>query len=147
MDGLDEEIMRELLCDSKIKLKTLAKKMSVPLSTIHSRIKRMEKEKLIRKHTIDVDWRKLGYKVKAYVLVFFDTTKMVELDKPQKDVVKQISNLDFVYEIDMVTGEADLLLKVRAKDTDHLGRLLTERVHTIAGISNTRTLVTIGSDS
>ncbi len=147
MDGLDEEIMRELLCDSKVKLKTLAKKMSVPLSTIHSRIKRLEKEKLIRRHTIDVDWRKLGYKVKAYVLVFFDTTKMVELDKPQKDVVKQISKLDFVYEIDMVTGEADLLLKVRAKDTDHLGKLLTERVHTIAGISNTRTLVTIGSDS
>ena len=143
MDVRDEEILTELRKDAKIKLKTLARKLNMPLSTLYLRIKKMEKENLIKSYTVDVDWHKLGYKIKAYVLVYFDTTKLAELGKTQSDVLDEIKRLSFVDTVNMVTGDADIILSVRAKDTEDLGRLLTERLQGITGIVKTRTLVTI----
>ena len=143
MNELDEEILSELRKDAKIKLKTLSRKLSVPLSTLYLRIKKMEKEGLIRNYTINVDWPKLGYKLRAYVLVYVDTTKLKELRKTQQEIQDEMRTLPFVETADMVTGDSDLLLTVRARDTDDLGKMLTERLQAIPGIVNTKTLVCI----
>ncbi len=144
MNELDEEILSELRKDAKIKLKTLSRKLGVPLSTLYLRIKKMEKEGLIKNYTITVDWPKLGYKLRAYVLVYVDTTKLKELRKTQQEILDEMKTLPFVETADMVTGDSDLLLTVRARDTDDLGKMLTERLQSIPGIVNTKTLVCIG---
>ncbi len=143
MDDVDEDILAELRKDAKVSLKQLAKKFGVPLSTLYQRIKKLEEQGIIRNYTVDLDWRKLGYGIKAYVLVYVDTTRLKEMRKPQSEVLSELSRLPFVFDADMVTGESDLLLVLRAKDTDDLGRLITERIQGIPGIVNTKTLVRI----
>jgi DNA-binding Lrp family transcriptional regulator len=143
LDDVDEDILAELRKDAKVSLKHMAKKFCVPLSTLYQRIKKMEEQGIIRNYTVHLDWKKLGFNVKAYVLVYVDTTKLRELRKPQSEVLNDLVRLPFVFEADMVTGESDLLLIVRAKDTDDLGKQLTERIQSIPGIVNTKTLVSI----
>lgn len=143
MDELDQDILMELQKDAKVKLKTIAKKLCVPLSTIYMRIKKMEEIGIIKSYTVDVDWEKLGYTLKAYVLVFVDTTKLKELRKPQKEILDRIKNLPFVHDAEVVTGDADMVMVVRARDTEHLGQLLTGDIQDIAGIVKTKSLVTI----
>ncbi len=143
MDDVDEDILAELRKDAKVSLKQLAKKFGVPLSTLYQRIKKLEELGIIKNYTVDLDWRKLGYGIKAYVLVYVDTTRLKEMRKPQAEVLSELLRLPFVFDADMVTGESDLLLVVRAKDTDDLGRLITERIQGVQGIVNTKTLVRI----
>jgi DNA-binding Lrp family transcriptional regulator len=143
MDDVDEDILTELRKDAKVSLKQLAKKFGVPLSTLYQRIKKMEELGIIKNYSVELDWRKLGYGIKAYILVYVDTTRLKEMRKPQAEVLSELTRLPFVFAADMVTGESDLLLMVRAKDTDDLGRLITERIQAIPGIVNTKTLVRI----
>jgi len=143
MDELDQDILAELQKDAKVKLKTLAKKLCVPLSTVYMRIKKMEEVGVIKSYTVDVDWDKLGYKMKAYVLVFVDTTKLRELRKPQKEILDRLKSLPFVHDAEVVTGDADLVMVIRARDTEHLGKLLTGDIQDITGIVKTKSLVTI----
>ncbi len=143
MDDIDEDILTELRKDAKVSLKQLAKKFGVPLSTLYQRIKKMEELGIIKNYTVELDWRKLGYGIKAYILVYVDTTKLKEMRKPQSEVLSELARLPFVFGADMVTGESDLLLMIRAKDTDDLGRVITERIQAIPGIVNTKTLVRI----
>lgn len=143
MDDVDEDILAELRKNAKVSLKQMSKKFGVPLSTLYQRIKKMEELGVIKNYTVELDWRKLGFGIKAYILVFVDTTRLKEMRKPQSEVLSELSRLPFVFGADMVTGESDLLLMVRAKDTDDLGRLITERIQAIPGIVNTKTLVRI----
>lgn len=143
MDDIDEDILAELRKNAKTSLKQMAKKFGVPLSTLYQRIKKMEDGGIITKYTVDLDWKRLGYNIKAYVLVYVDTTKLRELRKPQGEVLNELARLPFVFDADMVTGESDLLLMVRAKDTEDLGKQITERIQNIPGIVNTKTLVRI----
>jgi DNA-binding Lrp family transcriptional regulator len=143
MDEADRLILEELTKDAKTSLKMLSRRLQMPLSTVYQRIKKMEQEKLITNYTVNVDWKKLGLSVKAYVSVFVDTTRLKEMRKPQKEILEDLRRLSFVYDAEMVTGDADLIMIIRARDTVDLGRLITEKVQCIPGIVNTKSLVSI----
>ncbi|HSB47005.1 MAG TPA: Lrp/AsnC family transcriptional regulator [Candidatus Bilamarchaeum sp.] len=143
MDEADRLILEELTKDAKTSLKMLSRRLQMPLSTVYQRIKKMEQEKLITNYTVNVDWKKLGLSVKAYISVFVDTTRLKEMRKPQKEILEDLRRLPFVYDVEMVTGDADLIMIIRARDTHDLGRLLTEKVQSIPGITNTKSLVSI----
>ncbi|MEW6035931.1 MAG: Lrp/AsnC family transcriptional regulator [Candidatus Micrarchaeota archaeon] len=143
MDEVDEDILGELRKDAKVSLKLLARRFGIPLSTLYQRIKKLEEGGIIRNYTVNLDWRKLGFGITAFVMVFVDTTKLRELRKSQDEILVELSRLPFVYDATMVTGESDLLLKVRARDTDHLGKLITEKIQSVPGIVNTKTMVSI----
>ena len=56
---------------------------------------------------------------------------------------KELSAIPEVLEVHDVAGEDCFLLKIRAKDTDHLGRLLREKIKPIPHVENTRTTVVL----
>jgi DNA-binding Lrp family transcriptional regulator len=143
MDEADRLILEELTKDAKTSLKVLSRRLQMPLSTVYQRIKKMEQEKLITNYTVNVDWKKLGLSVKAYVSIFVDTTRLKEMRKPQKEILEDLRRLPFCYDVEMVTGDADLIMIIRARDTHDLGRLITEKVQSIPGITNTKSLVSI----
>jgi len=60
-DAKDKEILFELLQDCTQATSKIAKKVKLPRQTVDYRIKKLEKEKVIKKYTINVDYQKLGY--------------------------------------------------------------------------------------
>jgi len=58
----------------------------------------------------------------------------------EQKICKKLSNLPEIIEFYPLLGWYDLIAKIKAKDPDELGSLITNNIRTIEGIKNTRTL-------
>jgi DNA-binding Lrp family transcriptional regulator len=143
MDELDERILHQLE-DGKIRYMGISKSVGVPVSTVHSRVKRLEREKVIRKYTADIDWRKAGLNVSAYILIDIDVDELKRLGKTQDKMLKELLGIMYVKEGSIITGEHDLIIKVAAKDTLHLREILLDYIGNVKGIKKTNTMVILG---
>jgi len=143
MDEFDEELITNI--DSGvIKYTNLAKKMNAPLSTVHFRIKKLEKEKVIKYYKGEVDWKKAGFSITAYVLITVDINLLKSLNRTQDMLLKDLLSVIYVREGHITTSEADLIVKVIAKDTNHFKEILLDYIHAKAGIINTKTMIVLG---
>jgi DNA-binding Lrp family transcriptional regulator len=133
----DLEILRELMADGKARIRKISRKLGLPMSTVHHRILRMEKEGVIRKYAAIPDYRKIGLPIAAYVFVNVDYSKI----ESQEDIAAQIKKLPNVLDVCIVSGEIDLIVKLRAKDVDALSDAITKRLRNIRGIAKTVTAV------
>ena len=70
IDKIDLEILKILSNDSKITFQDIAKKLDVSNTTIHVRVKRMQRLGVIKNFTITIDYNKLGLITPA-IWVFF----------------------------------------------------------------------------
>ncbi len=61
----------------------------------------------------------------------------------EEEVYNKISKLDYVAEIHPLFGEYDLIVKIDAKDYNEIGKIMIERVRTIEGVIDTKTLTVI----
>ncbi len=142
MDELDIEIVKELEREKR-SLRGLSRFLRVPITTLHNRIKKLEKKGVIKKYKAEVDWEALGFKVFAYVLIYVDATELKKLNKSQQDIKNALLSFEFVEECHIITGDADLIAKLKAKSTKELGELITKNIQSIMGISKTKTLICI----
>lgn len=73
---------------------------------------------------------------KAYVLIETAVGKT-------KDVLDALRGIDGVREADAVTGEYDIVAVVEADNLNHIGELVTGKIHTIGGIQRTATYLSV----
>ena len=57
----------------------------------------------------------------------------------QKSVAKEIAKLPGVYEVQIIAGEWDMLVKVRGRSLESIGDLVVGRMRDITGIARTLT--------
>jgi len=141
LDETDLQILAILEKNSKVRMHVLARKIGIPASTAHHRIKRMEKEGVISGWSTVVDYRKMGFGIKAHVLVHIDVTVLKRLKKTQEAMVEELSKIPNVEKVEIITGEADLLLTARAKDMDEFRKVLLGRIQNVEGITETKTMM------
>jgi DNA-binding Lrp family transcriptional regulator len=143
LDETDWRIIAMLEHDAKSRIHSIARKLGVPASTAHHRIKRLEREGAIGGYTIRKGYRKLGFGVKAHVLVFVDVTELKKMKKTQHDIARDLSKIGGVEKAEIITGEADLLLTIYCRDMDGYREALLGRIQAIEGITKTRTMMVI----
>lgn len=132
------EILQE---DCKKSLKEIAKEVGIPMSTVHEKIKRFEKMKLIKNYRAVLDDKKLGFDVTAFIMV---ATRCAGGEKTfQRSIGETVSALPHVLETHSLSGEWDLVIKVKFRDVHELGKFVNERIRTIPGIEKTMTMVSI----
>ncbi|MFG1450189.1 MAG: Lrp/AsnC ligand binding domain-containing protein [Thermoplasmataceae archaeon] len=61
----------------------------------------------------------------------------------EHEVYNRISKLEYVVEIHPLFGEYDLIVKIDAKDFSELGKVVVEKIRTIEGVIDTKTLTGI----
>ncbi len=134
MDKTDLKILSELSNDSSISIPKLSKKINVNTSVVYSRIKRLVKSKLIKKFTIDVNDKELGYAVKSLT--------GINMDSKQRDVViEELFKIPGVREISEVTGRFDILVIMFAKNLPEMHRLISEEIGKIQGIVSSESFI------
>ncbi|OYT42817.1 MAG: AsnC family transcriptional regulator [Candidatus Aenigmarchaeota archaeon ex4484_224] len=138
MKEKDEKILILLQKNSRISLKEIAKKLGMPISTVFTKIKKFEEEGLIKKYSLELDEKKLGYTVKAFVLVTYKSNS-----KSQEEVAKEISKLPFVERVYIIAGQWDILVEAIGKDVEDLGKWITEKLREIEGVDKTQTLIVL----
>jgi len=142
-DETDARILALLERDAKMRIILLARKVGIPASTAHHRIKRMEKEGIISGYTIHKNYKKLGFGILAHVLVFVDVTELKKMKKTQQDIAASLSRIEGAERAEIITGEADLLLTIRCRDMDDYRRVLLGKIQAVEGITETRTIMVI----
>ncbi len=134
MDKTDLKILSELSNDSSISIPKLSEKINVNTSVVYSRIKRLVKSKLIKKFTIDVNDKELGYAVKSLTGINMDS-------KQRDDVIEELFKIPGVREISEVTGRFDILVIMFAKNLPEMHRLISEEIGKIQGISSSESFI------
>ena len=137
LDKKDIQILKILQQNSKISLKELSRKVSLPVTTVFNRIRKFEQNGLIKDYRAIIDPKKVGFDVTAFILVAYD----VSSKRSQREVARDISKLPFVQEVHIITGEWDMLLKVRGRNSEEIGKFVLDKLREIEGVLKTVTIV------
>ena len=143
MDEKDEKILKLLRENSKLTAQQISKKVLMPITTVHNRIKKLEKEGIIKKYTLEVDNKKIGRAIAAYVQIIVDYKLLKEKKMSQHDLAKKLKQHEFVEEVAMITGGTDIIIKVRVESVDELDNFVTRYLRNIEGIEKTQTMVVL----
>lgn len=143
MDVTDKKLL-ELSEQGMTKYSSLAKKLDMPLSTVHSRMKKLEQDGVIRGYRADIDWKKVGLKLTAFVLIKADVSLLRQTGMTQDDLLQGLLETDYVDEGYVITGEADLMIKLTVADSEQLKDILLKDIDSVEGITGTRTIIVLG---
>lgn len=136
VDEKDELILRELGRNSRASTARISRKTGIPRVTVHERIRRMVKKGTIRRFTVMPDYKLLGLNTTAFILVSYDPHSKLT----QRQLAEKISKIHNIYEVHILAGDWDMLLKVRAKSIEEIGKLVVDRLRETEGIGNTVTI-------
>ena len=131
LDGIDERLIAALASFPRAGMLQLARKVGVARNTAQAHLDRLIAAGVITGFGPEVDLRRLGYGVSAFV-----TLEIAQGRGPAVD--DHLAAIPEVVEAYMTTGPSDLLCRVVARDNDHLGTLIN-RILEVRGISRTTT--------
>ncbi len=135
LDEKDTAILEKLIEDSRRTTKAIAKDLDIPRATVHDRIAKMEQKGVIRRYTAVPDYVQLGAGVSAFILVQFGSESGIS----QRDTADEISTIAGIYEVHMISGEYDMLLKVRGASMEEIGGLVIDKLRDVKGVARTLT--------
>lgn len=141
VDEKDLAILEELKKDSRRSTNQIAKALGIPRATVHERIKKMIQKEVIKGFTVITNYEKLGMPVTAFVLVSFLPTASVS----QRELAQRIGNLDGVFSVYLISGEYDILVKVRGESMESIGSLVIDKIRGMEGVGSTLTCVSFSS--
>jgi DNA-binding Lrp family transcriptional regulator len=119
--------------------KEIARKINSPVTTVFAKIKRMEKMGVIKGYRAILDAKKLDRGTTAFILASFSYRLKGEELLSQREIIKQIARFPEVQEVHIITGDWDILIKVREKDVDSIGDFVIDRLRAVKGIEKTLT--------
>lgn len=113
----DQGILNILLDNSRLSFREIAKKAGVSVVTVINRVKELEKEKIIRSYTAELDYEKLGYDVQAVIQLRIAKGKLFEVEK-------RIATDPRVFAVYDTTGDFDALVIAKFKSRKILDNFL-----------------------
>ncbi len=137
VDNLDRKILNIIMNNARTPSKDVAIVCGVSRAAIHQRIQRLIEMGVIIGSGYDVDPKKLGYNTCTYVGVKLEKGSMY------REVVANLENIPEVVECHFTTGPYSMLMKVFARDNQHLMELLNDRIQHIKGVTETETLISL----
>ena len=135
MDEKDLAILEKLMENARKPVKEIAKEVKLPRTTVAERIKKLVNKGIIRKFTAILNYEKIGKPITAFILVSF----IPNPDISQRELAREISKIKNVREVYIIAGEWDLLLKVRGKDMEEIGKLVLDKLRSMKGVGKTVT--------
>lgn len=138
LESKDAKILGLLKSNARLSVRSIAKQLSVPPTTVHSRIKKMEKDGVIRGYTTVLDDGRLGIGAKAFVFIsLYSRSKKSSLEF----IMNEIAKFPEVQEICAISGDWDILVKLKGKTTDDIGRFVIKNLRKIKGVEKTVTSI------
>lgn len=138
LDEKDLEILRLLQENYKMSSKDISRKVGSPIPTVYAKIKRMENIGIIKEYKTVLDSKKLGKGTTAFIFVSFGYHPFgIEKSLDQREIAKKIAKFPEVQELHVITGDWDMLIKIKAKDVDDAGKFVVDKLRKIEGIEKT----------
>ena len=120
--------------DARITNAEIARQVGLAPSAVLERVRKLEERGVIRGYAAEIDANQIGFGLTAFVFVRTSFCGSIG---------EALAQIPEVLEVHDVAGEDCYLLKVRAENTDELGKFFREKLKTLPEIVSTRTTVVL----
>ncbi|GAA4848213.1 Lrp/AsnC family transcriptional regulator [Algivirga pacifica] len=140
MDEIDKKILTALQQDARTTHKELSAIAGISTTPVYERVKRLEREGVIKRYVALLDKKKVG---KALTVI-----SMVTLKSHKKDVIdkfhEHVLAMPEVMECYHMAGNYDYMLKVLVNDMEEYQKLLVEDLARTEAIANIQSMFVMG---
>ena len=131
MDETDRKIIEVLCDDARTSLRKISEKIGVSLGAVSNRVKKLEKNGIIKGYTVLLDTDKIGWELTVVIGMRIQKGRLIEI----QEKIAQDSRVHGVYD---VTGDFDSMVIARAKNRKDLDDL-SKNVLSIDGVERSIT--------
>jgi len=117
----------------------IAREINEPSTTIHYNVKKLESEGAIKTYKAVFDYKKIGEGFCSYVLIALSSNEYADPER----IADNLARHREVESVDILAGDWELIIKVRAKDQDEYYQFLKNAVSKEKGIENTNSLISL----
>jgi len=140
LDEKDQAILQLIQENSKLTANQIAKKINSPITTVFAKTKRMEELGIIKQYRAILSPEKLSFNTAAFILASVSYTARTDgTTISQREVAEEIARFPEVQEVHIITGDWDLLVKLRAENVDAIGKFVVDKLRLIKGLEKTLT--------
>lgn len=133
IDDNDRLIIEILSSDARISLREIKKKVDLSPSSIRNRMERLVNLGVIKRYTLDIDYRKLGYEIQVLALI---SSKPSECDT----LCQALSKYKEISDIHRTSGSINFICMIRVKDINELNEFITGKLEKLNGIEKIETM-------
>jgi Lrp/AsnC family transcriptional regulator for asnA, asnC and gidA len=137
IDQLDRKILQIITKNARMPFKDVAEECGVSRAAIHQRVQRMIDMDVITGSGYFVNPKMLGYQICVYVGITLERGSMY------KEVVKELEKIPEIVESQYTLGAYTILIKLYARNDEHLMELLNGKIQEIDGVATTETLTSL----
>lgn len=134
IDKLDTKILQMLVDNGRKPFLEIARECGVSGAAIHQRIAKLQATNILEGSRAHIKPTTLGYDTCAFIGFF--------LKDPENfgEIIEKLKTVPEVVECHYTTGQYDMLVKIYARDNEHLLHLIHEKLQPM-GLLRTETLV------
>ena len=137
IDELDRKILNIITKNARIPFKDVAAECGVSRAAIHQRVQRLIDAGVITGSGYTVNPKTLGFQISTYIGI------KLEKGSLYKEVVPALEKIPEVVECHFTLGPYTLLIRLFAKNDEHLMQLLNNKIQEIPGVVSTETLMSL----
>ena len=134
----DVKILDALQENARLGVKQVARKTGIPITTVFNRIKSLESKGIIKGYSLEIDKKKLGKEIEAYILINIAYDSELHQDKFSLEL-KALPEVDECY---VISGATNILVKVSTTDIDSLNDFIIHNLRK-RGVENITTYIII----
>jgi len=139
LDGKDLKILNMLQKNCRATSREIAQVIDSPVTTVFAKIKRMEELGIIKEYKAILNAEKLDKAAIAFILCSVSYRLKQGSQVSQRKIAQGIAEFSEVQEVHIITGDWDLLIKVKEKDVDTIGKFVIDKLRMVEGIEKTLT--------
>ncbi|WP_025763451.1 Lrp/AsnC family transcriptional regulator [Dyadobacter tibetensis] len=140
LDQTDTQILHFLQEDATLKTRELAEKLNLSYTPVYERVRRLEKEGIIKRYVALIDREKVGRKLMAFCNIALKEHSKAMGEK----FVSAIIAMPEVMECFNISGDYDFLLKIVVEDMSQYQQFLMHKLGSLDNIGSTHSLFVMG---
>jgi len=137
LDPIDYQILDQLQANAREAQVDIARAVGLAPSAVLERIRKLEARGVVKGYAAQVNPRALGLGLLAFVAV------RSEEASADQSIAKALADCPEVLEVHHVAGDDCYLLKVRARDAEHLGQILRQQIAATVSVISTKTTIVL----
>ncbi len=137
LDDTDIRILQVLQTDGRIPLTRLSEQFDIPHGTLRDRIRKMENAGVIERYEAVVHPSKVGFLINCFATLVLD--HQVETNRS----LEALMSIEEVTEVYLLAGEMDAIVRIWARDIEHLHQILYTKFTSVPGLIRSNTLMVL----
>ena len=139
LDSLDRRILALLTADARMPYLEVARHCKVSGAAIHQRVQKMTEAGVITGSQVTISRSGFGYLTCAFIGLQVNLIAT----STHEEVFQKIKRIPEIVECHHITGKYSLLVKILARNNEHLKNIIVEQIQSIPEIVATETFISL----